>query len=112
MVEMENQQLREHLKIAVEQLKGCAVNHYGNDFELHGMPGFLTDMETLVSKKSWCKALLKPLIMRGYSGDLDEGPKVPPRGRSATVRPTGNVRPSRGGAELGEPPHQGTGAQK
>jgi hypothetical protein len=61
-------------------------------------------------KKSWLATLLKPLIARGYSADLDEGPKVPPSGRSATARPTGNAHPPRDGA--GEPPHQGTGGQK
>jgi hypothetical protein len=69
-------------------------------------------METTVSKKSWCKALLKPLIVCGYSGDLDGGPKASPRGGSAKAQPTGNVHSPRDGAELGEPPHQGTGAQK
>ena len=65
-------------------------------------------------KKSWLATLLKPLIARGYSADLDGGPKAPPRGGSATAkaRPTGNVHPPRDGAGLGEPPHQGTGVQK
>ena len=48
-LETENERLRGHLKIAVEQLKGCAVNHYGNDFEIHGMPGFITDMEAALA---------------------------------------------------------------
>ena len=65
-------------------------------------------------KKSWLAALLRPLMARGYSADLDGGPKAPPRGGSATAkaRPTGNVRAPRDGAELGEPPHQGTGGRK
>ena len=49
----------------------------------------------------------------GYSA-RDNLPKVPPVGGSATakVRPTGNVRPSSDGAELGEPPHQSSGGRK
>jgi hypothetical protein len=65
-------------------------------------------------KKSWLAALLKPLMARGYSADLDGGPKAPPRGGSATAKaqPTGNVHAPRDGAELGAPPHQGSGGQK
>ena len=49
----------------------------------------------------------------GYSA-RDNSPKVPPVGGSATAkaRPTGNVRPSSDGTELGEPPHQGSGGRK
>ena len=65
-------------------------------------------------KKSWLATLLKPLTARGYSADLDGGPKAPPRGGSATAkaRPTGNVRAPSDGAKLGEPPHQGTGGRQ
>ena len=48
----EIERLRGHLKIAVEQLKGCAANHYGNDFEIHGMPGFITDMEAALADQT------------------------------------------------------------
>ena len=48
----EIERLRGHLRIAVEQLKGCAANHYGNDFEIHGMPRFITDMEAALADQT------------------------------------------------------------
>ena len=31
--------------LLLENAKGCAVNHYGHDIELNGMPGWLADCE-------------------------------------------------------------------
>jgi hypothetical protein len=41
----ENERLRGLLSTAVQQLKGCAMNHYGDDAHLHGMPSYITAME-------------------------------------------------------------------
>lgn len=30
-------------KILQQNSEGCALNHYGNDHELHGLPGWLAD---------------------------------------------------------------------
>ena len=30
-------------KILAQNAEGCAVNHYGEDFQLHGLPGWLID---------------------------------------------------------------------
>lgn len=32
-------------KILHQNAQGCAVNHYGHDFDLHGTPGWLIDTE-------------------------------------------------------------------
>lgn len=46
----ENERLREALErlrktaaLLQQNAEGCAANHYGEDFQIHGMPGWLTD---------------------------------------------------------------------
>lgn len=35
--------LRSTAALLAQNAEGCAVNHYGKDFQIHGMPGWLAD---------------------------------------------------------------------
>lgn len=35
--------LRKSALLLQQNAEGCAVNHYGEDFSIHGMPGWLSD---------------------------------------------------------------------
>ena len=39
----ELRRIRTSMALLQQQAEGCATNHYGNDHELHGMPGWLAD---------------------------------------------------------------------
>lgn len=38
--------LRKTAVLLLQNAQGCAVNHYGGDFEMHGLPGWLCDART------------------------------------------------------------------
>ena len=35
--------LRKETALLLQNAEGCAANHYGNDIEIHGMPGWIAD---------------------------------------------------------------------
>lgn len=43
-------ELRLTARLLLQNAEGCAVNHYGSDFELHGPPGWLADAENVIVK--------------------------------------------------------------
>lgn len=42
--------LRSHAVTLLQNSEGCAVNHYGEDFSLFGMPGWLADARAAVER--------------------------------------------------------------
>lgn len=43
-------ELRLTARVLLQNSEGCAVNHYGGDHELFGMPGWLRDSEAVIEK--------------------------------------------------------------
>ena len=42
--------LRLTARVLLQNAEGCAVNHYGEDFYLHGEPGWLKDCRRSIEK--------------------------------------------------------------
>ena len=42
--------VRREASLLLQQAEGCAANHYGEDFALHGMPGWLADTRANLEK--------------------------------------------------------------
>lgn len=40
--------LRHTARVLLQNAEGCAVNHYGEDFSLHGEPGWLRDCRSTI----------------------------------------------------------------
>jgi hypothetical protein len=55
--------LRTTAALLQQNAEGCAVNHYGQDFSLHGMPGWLSDTAKSI------KAASAALTPKGSSHD-------------------------------------------
>lgn len=43
-------ELRLTARVLLQNAEGCAVNHYGEDFNLHGEPGWLRDCRRSIEK--------------------------------------------------------------
>jgi hypothetical protein len=43
-------ELRLAARVLLQNAEGCAVNHYGEDFHLHGEPGWLRDCRLTIEK--------------------------------------------------------------
>lgn len=43
-------ELRFTARLLLQNAEGCAVNHYGEDFYLHGEPGWLRDCRLTIEK--------------------------------------------------------------
>lgn len=50
--------LRSHAVTLLQNSEGCVANHHGEDFQVHGMPGFLADARAAVDSAD---AVLKAL---------------------------------------------------
>lgn len=46
-------------KLLHQNAEGCAVNHYGEDYYLHGRPGWLSDTEATIAKAVAVRALIE-----------------------------------------------------
>lgn len=44
------EELRQAAALLQQNAEGCAINHYGEDFEIHGMPGWLADTAAVIEK--------------------------------------------------------------
>ena len=42
--------LRKSAALLQQNAEGCAVNHYGEDFAIHGLPGWLADTQASISR--------------------------------------------------------------
>lgn len=61
-LEADNARLREGLErlrksaaMLQQHAEGCAVNHYGQDFAVHGMPGWLADTKADIERAATLK---------------------------------------------------------
>jgi len=72
--------LRLTARILLQNAEGCAVNHYGEDFHLHGEPGWLKDCRSSIEE---AEALLADMHSTPPSAPSDvqahhHGDKPPP----------------------------------
>jgi hypothetical protein len=50
--------LCQNAQLLQQNAEGCAVNHYGNDHEIHGLPGWLSDTQASIDS---ARAILKEI---------------------------------------------------
>lgn len=43
-------ELRTAVALLQQNAEGCAVHHYGDDFQIHGMPGWLADTKASIDR--------------------------------------------------------------
>lgn len=52
--------LRLAARVLHQNAEGCAVNHYGEDFRLHGEPGWLADCRKTIEAAETVLGIRKP----------------------------------------------------
>lgn len=52
--------LRLTARVLLQNAEGCAVNHYGEDFQLHGEPGWLADSRKTIEAAEAVLGIGKP----------------------------------------------------
>ena len=62
------ERLRKEAVLLLQNSEGCAVNHYGEDFALYGMPGWLIDARIAVEASG--KALTPPQALSKRDGEV------------------------------------------
>lgn len=53
-------ELRLTARVLLQNAEGCAINHHGADFEIHGPPGWLADAENVIVKAEAALASAAP----------------------------------------------------
>ncbi|WP_395443622.1 hypothetical protein [Caulobacter sp. UC70_42] len=56
--------LRSHAVTLLQNSEGCAANHYGEDYQLFGMPGWLADARAVVERAT-SPPILTPALRPG-----------------------------------------------
>lgn len=52
-------------KILHQNAVGCAVNHYGEDYEIHGLPDWLAGTEMDIINADLIRSAARPLVREG-----------------------------------------------